>query len=455
MSKLRDLPSISKLLQLDDVISLMSQFGHPLTTQALRSVLDEARSNFETDQSLPTMPEILDKAHLLLIRWTTPTLKPVINATGVLIHTNLGRAPLSKDVIRALQTAATGYSNLEFDLNKGVRGSRLDHARELLIKLTGAEDALVVNNNASAVLLILTALAKRRRVLIARSQLVEIGGGFRIPDIMIQSGAKLIEVGTTNRVHLQDYSDAIYSQPIKLVMLVHQSNFEIVGFHTEPTIDEVVNIAHNAGIPIIEDLGSGTLIDTTPYGLKHEPTVQESLEAGVDLVCFSGDKLLGGPQAGIIVGRSKYITKLRKNALARAIRADKLALSALSATLLHYVKDEVLKKIPIWRMIAIDENELEARVKKWAVNIGDRCEILKGESVVGGGSLPGQTLPTFNLAIKTDNPIRFNAKLRSNDPPIVARVMDDMVIFDPRSVLPEEDEFLISSVKKITLLKES
>lgn len=449
MPDLRNLPSVDKLLNTEDADALTNQFGRSLVLDAFRSTLDGIRSNFRETQEIPTDGEIFEQAKSYLEIWTAPTLRPVINASGVIVHTNLGRAPLSKAAIQAATDVALGYSNLEYDLDKGRRGSRLTHAEEMLVRLTGAEAALVVNNNASAVLLSLTALSKRRRVLISRTQLVEIGGGFRIPDVMVQSGAKLVEIGTTNRVHLRDYEQAIDEQPIKLVMRAHRSNFAIVGFHTEPEMNEIAEVAHAAGLPVVDDLGSGTLIDTAPFGLGHEPTVQESLEAGADLVTFSGDKLLGGPQAGIIVGRKDLVDKLKKHPLARAIRADKLALAALSATLLHYIKNDALREIPVWQMIAASEKELQNRVLRWIAALGFG-EALQGESAVGGGSLPGQVLPTILLALPNISPTKFLAQLRDSNPPVVARIQDDRVVLDPRTILPEQDEFLLSILQKLT-----
>jgi L-seryl-tRNA(Ser) seleniumtransferase len=445
---LRNLPSVDKLLKNQSVNLMAADFGRSLVLEALRATLAAARTSYRKTREVPNEDEILKQAETLLKIWTAPTLQPVINASGVIIHTNLGRAPLSQAAIQAATDVALGYSNLEYDLGKGRRGSRLLHAEELLVRLTGAEAALVVNNNASAVLLALTALAKRRRVLIARTQLVEIGGGFRIPDVMVQSGAKLVEIGTTNRVHLQDYEQAIAEQPIKLVMRAHRSNFAIVGFHTEPELYEIAEIAHAAGLPVVDDLGSGTLIDTAPFGLGHEPTVQESLAAGADLVTFSGDKLLGGPQAGIIVGRKDLVDKLKKHPLARAIRADKLALAALSATLLHYLKEEALEKIPVWQMISAPEKVLRDRVLRWIAVLGVGHP-LDGESAVGGGSLPGQVLPTTLLALPNSSPTKFLAKLRTANPPVIARIQDDHVVLDPRTILPEQDEKVVRAVLKI------
>ena len=445
MSDLRNLPSVDKLLNRASASALIAEYGRPLTLEALRATLEAARTAFKNTQQIPTETEIFQQAETQLQKWTAPTLHPVINASGVIVHTNLGRAPLSNAAMKAASEAALGYSNLEYDLAKGQRGSRLLHAEEMLVRLTGAEAALVVNNNAAAVLLALTALAKRRRALIARTQLVEIGGGFRIPDVMAQSGAKLIEIGATNRVHLSDYQQAIDEQPIALVMRAHRSNFAIVGFHTEPALPEICTVAHAAGLPVVDDLGSGTLIDTAPYGLGHEPTVQESLAAGADLVTFSGDKLLGGPQAGILVGRADLIAKLKKHPLARALRADKLALAALSATLLHYLKDEAIREIPVWQMIAAPEKELHTRILGWIAALGVG-EAIPGESTVGGGSLPGQVLPTWLLALPNSRPVKLLKQLRESHPPVIARIQDDRVVLDPRTILPEQDEILLQAI---------
>jgi L-seryl-tRNA(Ser) seleniumtransferase len=304
---------------------------------------------------------------------------------------------------------------------------------------------MVVNNNAASVLLILTALARRRGVVIARSQLVEIGGGFRVPEVMKQSGARLIEIGATNRVHLSDYEAALDEKPA-LILRAHRSNFRLIGFTSEPELAEIAAVAHQAGIPLVDDLGSGALLDTARFGLKHEPMVQESLAAGADLVCFSGDKLLGGPQAGIIIGRADLIARLKKHPLARAIRADKLCLAALSATLLHYVKDEAEREIPIWRMIAAPLELLKERAAAWAATLR-QGEVLLGESTIGGGSLPGETLPTYLLALSVSKPDRVLTRLRQQRPPIIARLDENRVILDPRTVLPEQERDLLAGVR--------
>ncbi len=442
MSDLRDLPSVDQFLQTRQAAEMIAANGRPLTLEAIRSVLSEIRAQFSSDGgTLPQKRAILARVHERLSAWTRPTLIPVINATGVVLHTNLGRAPLSAAALQGAQTTGRGYSNLEFDLDKGARGSRLTHAEALLTHLTGAEAALVVNNNAAAVLLALTALARRKRVIISRTQLVEIGGGFRVPEVMSQSGARLVEVGTTNRVHTADYVEAL-KEPAGLVLRAHPSNFRIIGFTSEPSLTELVQTAHAAGVAVLDDLGSGALLETARFGLGHEPMVQESVAVGVDLVCFSGDKLLGGPQAGIIVGRADLVAKLKRHPLARALRADKLCLAALSATLLHYLKDEAERTVPVWEMISKTPQQNQARARHWADVLG-QGEVIPGESTVGGGSLPGETLPTYLLALKVDQPNRFLASLRGARPPIVARVDADRVLFDPRTVLPEEEGALL------------
>jgi L-seryl-tRNA(Ser) seleniumtransferase len=450
MSDLRSLPSVNKLLGSGVAADLIADYGRPLVLDALRQVLEEVRIGYPSGGKLSDEDALLERAGMLLADWTMPTLQPLINATGVIIHTNLGRAPLSQAAIQAMQAVSLGYSNLEYDLDKGGRGSRLLHAEGLLKRLSGAEAALVVNNNAAAVLLVLTTLAARQRVVIARSQLIDIGGGFRLPDVMKQSGARLIEIGTTNRVHLADYEEAL-EQPAALVMHAHRSNFRMIGFTSEPKLEEIADVARRAGIPLVEDLGSGSLLDTSRFGLGHEPTVPESLAAGADLVCFSGDKLLGGPQAGIIVGRLDLIVKLRKHPLARAVRADKLCLAALTATLLHYLKAEAEVEIPVWRMIATPLEQIRRRAEAWLTALADKqalsAQIIAGESTVGGGSLPGETLPTWLLALKVAHPDRLMKCLRQAQPPIIARLQDDCLVFDPRTVLPEQDGMLLAGIR--------
>jgi L-seryl-tRNA(Ser) seleniumtransferase len=369
----------------------------------------------------------------------------VINATGVILHTNLGRAPLSRAARRAVEAVAVGYSNLELDLARGTRGQRDAHVDELLRHLTGAEAGLVVNNNAAAVLLALTCMARRKEVLISRGQLVEIGGGFRLPEVMRQSGARLVEVGTTNRTHRHDFVEAI-SERTALILCAHHSNFRIVGYTTEPGLAELVGLGREHGLPVLHDLGSGALLDTAAFGLAHEPTVQESLQAGAAVVAFSGDKLLGGPQAGILVGKSEYVERMRRHPLARAARADKLCLAGLSATLAHYLRDEAIQEVPIWQMIAVSPEELRRRAEGWRERLG-QGEVIAGRSAVGGGSLPEETLPSWLLALAPRKANDLAAQLRAQDPPVVARVEDKRLLFDPRTVLPEQEEGLLRSLR--------
>ncbi|GAB4494155.1 MAG: L-seryl-tRNA(Sec) selenium transferase [Anaerolineales bacterium] len=448
MTTLRSLPSVDILLK--QSAALVAEYGRPLTVQALRVTLDAIRGDVQAGKEVPSNEELLARAASRLARWTKPTLEPVINATGVILHTNLGRAPLSKSAMDAMLAASAGYANLEFDLATGKRGSRLIHAESLLKQLTGTEAAVVVNNCASAVLLVLSALAKGKPVILPRSQLIEIGGGFRVPDVMKQSGAKLVEIGTTNKVRIADYEEALSafsSVPQPVLMRAHRSNFRIIGFTEEPALNEMVKTAHQHGAILIDDLGSGTLIDVVRYGMAHEPTVQESLAAGADVVMFSGDKLLGGPQAGIILGRADLLAKIKKHPLARAVRADKTRLAALSATLIHYLKDEAEREIPIWQMIAQTPDNIKARAEAWKTELG--CgQVVPAESTVGGGSLPGESIPTFVLRLSVPSPHHFLTKLRSLTPPIIARAEHNHILLDPRTVLPEQEPLLLAALRE-------
>ncbi len=446
---LRNLPSVDALLQQAEK-SLSEEYGRSLLTQAIRAALEEVRGEIRAGGLLPPSETILARAQSRLAAWTKPSLESVINATGVILHTNLGRAPLSQAATQAILSAASAYNNLEFDMQTGKRGSRLVHAEELLKRLTGAEAAVVVNNCASAVLLVLSALAKNKRVIIPRSQLVEIGGGFRVPDVMQQSGAKLVEVGATNKVRLEDYEEAYLQAPAgTLFMRAHRSNFRLTGFTEEPTLAQVADMAHYYQTLALDDLGSGTLLDVSAYGLTHEPTVQESLQAGADVVMFSGDKLLGGPQAGIILGRADLLAKIKKHPLARAVRADKLRLAALNATLLHYLKGEAERHIPIWQMIAAPAAQLQARANAWQTETG-LGQVAAAESTIGGGSLPGETLPTFVLRLPVKSADKFLAALRHFPTPVIARAEDGAVLFDPRTVLPQEEPTLLRALTTLT-----
>ncbi|MFW5713783.1 MAG: L-seryl-tRNA(Sec) selenium transferase [Brevefilum sp.] len=449
MPDLSQLPSIDQLLQHAEVQGFETQFGRTLTIKTLRSVLNDIRQAvLQEHVNVPSEGEIIQRVKTQLASWVSPSLIPVINASGVILHTNLGRAPLSAETLQAIQYAASDYSNLEFNLDTGKRGKRSIHASRLLSLLTDTEGGFVVNNNAGAVLLALAALAKNKQVLVSRTQLVEIGGGFRIPDVMRQSGAHLLEVGTTNRVHMYDYENAFQEQSIALVLVAHHSNFKLIGFHSEPTLKEVVDVAHQHNVPVLHDVGSGALLDTAEYGLAHEPMVQESVAAGCDLVCFSGDKLVGGPQAGIIIGREALLESIRIHPLARALRADKLALAGITANLLHYLKDEVTEKVPVWRMISRPLDEIKSTAENWQgyLSIG---EVVSGFSTVGGGSLPTEEMPTFLLALSPENPDTLMRKLRQAPSPIIARIEDNRVLLDPRTVLPEQEAIFLRNLLRI------
>jgi L-seryl-tRNA(Ser) seleniumtransferase len=367
-----------------------------------------------------------------------------LNASGVIIHTNLGRAPLSRAALDAARNAAEGYSNLEYDLEAGERGSRHTLVTELLGRLTGAEDALVTNNNAAAVLLILTALGQGGEAIISRGQLVEIGGGFRIPDVMRQSGVSLVEVGTTNRTYAADFEGAI-TERTALLLRVHASNFLQVGFVHQPALAELVDVGQRHGLPVVDDLGSGSLLDTSHFGLATEPMVQASVAAGVALTAFSGDKLLGGPQAGIIVGRASEIGRLRKHPLMRAIRPDKLTLAALGATLVHYLRGEAEREVPVWRMISASPDDLSSRARLLAGILG--AGVVETRSAIGGGSLPGQTQPSWAVAFETPTPDKLAAALRHADPPVIGRIEDNRLLLDLRAILPEQDRVLEQAVR--------
>jgi L-seryl-tRNA(Ser) seleniumtransferase len=441
---LRALPAVDALLNAG--AHLIERYGREVTVEAIRAVLDDTRAQIGAGETPPTdAGSLLERTAARLEDSARPTLRPVINATGVIVHTNLGRAPLSESARQAMLDIAAGYSTLEFDLESGKRGSRLVHAEALLTQITGAEAALVVNNNASAAVLMLAELAQGREVIVSRGQLVEIGGGFRVPDIMTQSGAKLAEVGTTNRTRPADYENAI-NENTALLLRVHASNFKQIGFTEQPPLQALAEIAHRHELHLADDLGSGALVDTAPFGLDHEPTVQESLSAGCDVVLFSGDKLLGGPQAGILVGRRVLIDRLKRHPLARAVRADKLCLSALTATLEHYRRGDAWEQIPVLRMIARSRDEVRMMAQWWAGELGDSADVIDGYSTVGGGSLPGATLPTVLVALDVSHPDAFLAALRRASVPVIARIAEGRVLLDPRTVLPEQERDLLEIV---------
>jgi len=449
--ELRKLPGVDRLMQVPGIGALIGADGRDVVLEAVRVTLEDLRQDILAGALYPGDAQILSRVEAHLTSFLQPTLRAVINATGVVLHTNLGRAPLSEETLEAMRRVGPGYSNLEFDLEVGHRGSRYLHAEAILCRLAGAEAALLVNNNAGAVLLVLSALAKEREVVISRGQLVEIGGGFRIPDVMAQSGAHLVEVGTTNRTYVEDYAEAINEHTVAL-MRVHSSNFRILGFTHQPTLTEMVALARERSLLVMDDLGSGSLIDTQPFGLAHEPTVQESIAQGADVVTFSGDKLLGGPQAGIIVGKAELVNRLRRHPLTRALRVDKVTIAGVQANLLHYIKGEALTKVPIWRMIAMPLEEITARARGLLESVGPaaaRCELVPGRSMIGGGSLPEESLPTTLLALPAGGADALAAALRSGEPPIVAHIRDDRVVLDLRTVLPAQEQALVARLREL------
>ena len=443
----RELPSVSTLLQTARIRSLLEQHPRRVVLDAIRHTLDAARTSGATRV---TEQEWASSIVLAVEDANRRSLRPVINATGVVIHTNLGRAPLADVAIRAIEEVARGFSNLEYDLASGKRGSRYTHCVDLLRQLTGAEDALVVNNCAAAMVLTLNALAQKKEVLVSRGELVEIGGSFRIPDIMARSGARLVEVGTTNRTHDDDYRRAITPKTAAIVK-VHRSNFAIEGFTAEVSVEKLVFIAAEHGLPVIHDLGSGLMLVLDEFGLSGEPTAQIAVKSGATLVLMSGDKLLGGPQAGIILGDAAIIAKLRKNPLTRAMRVDKLTLSALEATLRLYLdRDRALRDIPVLAMLTATVDSLQNRADSLAKALRSNkveASVIETEASVGGGAFPTARIESRAIALGA-NAERTEAALRRGDPPVIGRIEADRLLLDLRSVRPAEDATLQAAVLK-------
>jgi len=451
-SLLRNLPAVDKLLKSRAMQELAAEVPHPLQLEACQSTVEKLRASIlgapEKFSSLDLEVEsVALQAAQRARQLQRPRLRPVLNATGTLLHTNLGRAPLSDAALEAVEKVSRGYSNLEFDLEGGGRGHRYSHIEELLCRLTGAEAATVVNNNAGAVLLALTALARGKEAIVSRGEMVEIGGAFRIPDVMEAGGVSLREVGTTNKTHLRDYREAIGEQT-GLLLKVHTSNYRIVGFSESVPGHELVALAHEHDLPVLEDLGSGMLIDLTEYGLPREPTVAETVAAGLDVVTFSGDKLLGGPQAGLIVGRREAIETIRRHPMARAMRIDKMTLAALEATLSPYLdRERAIAELPVLRMLGESADSLRRRCRRLATRLNrDLGELAKVEIVaecsrVGGGALPLTELPGWALAL---SPAHLTAeelaeRLRAGDPPVVGRIQEERLLLNPRTLLPNQD----------------
>ena len=446
---LRQLPSVDRLSKEPAVESLRREFGQQLTIEGLRQAISIHRKRILSGEGEPPQdPDLIASASEWLTALVASSLRPVINATGVIVHTNLGRAPLSEEAIQAVSGLASAYSNLEYDIDAGKRGARDSHIGQLVQRLIGAESAFVANNNAAAVLLMLTAFCQGKEVITSRGQLVEIGGGFRIPDVVVQSGCTMVEVGTTNRTHLRDYEAAI-GENSAAILYTHHSNYKIIGFAVEPSLAELAELAHRNGLLLLYDQGSGAVLDTGQFGLESEPTVQDGLAAGADVIAFSGDKLLGGPQAGILAGAKDLIVRCKSHPLARAVRPDKLCLAALSATLVSYLKGKALEEIPVWQMIARPASYIERQASQWAEQLsgnGASVSVRAAVSTVGGGSLPGSTLPTMVVAVEDGNLELLSNRLRRQSPPIITRIQDEGLLIDPRTVLPGQEPALLSGV---------
>jgi L-seryl-tRNA(Ser) seleniumtransferase len=453
----RQIPKVDFFLQDKEFLELLGDYPRPLLVKAVRDVLNGLRAKIADGKIQEVdIDRIREEIKLELKKLLRPKLHRVINATGVVLHTNLGRAPISEKVAEHLKRIITGYSNLEYDLEKGKRGLRYRNLEWILKELTGAEDVCVVNNNAGAVLLVLSALAKGKEVIVSRGELIEIGGSFRIPDVMAQSGAILKEVGTTNKTHLKDYENAI-NENTGLLLKVHTSNYKILGFTESVSTEELVELGRRYGIPVYEDLGSGSFIDVRRLGLSYEPTVQDVLKSGVDVVSFSGDKLLGGAQAGIILGKKKFIEKIKKHPLNRALRIDKMTLAVLEATLVYYLDEErALKEVPTWRLLSQPLDVIRERAERLLKLLKPRLkekailEVVEDESEVGGGALPLQRLLTYCVAIK---PIsislnELDCRLRSCEVPVIGRIKGEKYLLDMRTVFDEELEILANNIFK-------
>lgn len=459
---LRQLPAVDEIMRSPELQKILEQNPRNLVVNTIRQVLEKKRRNILAGQEKPASQKelkekIIAEVLVQVEKHNIPGLRRVINATGVVIHTNLGRALLSKSALQAVGMVASGYSNLELNLDTGKRGSRYAPLEDLLVELTGAEAALVVNNNASAVLLALGTLARNKEVIVSRGQLVEIGGSFRIPDVMGQSGARLVEVGTTNKTYPDDYRRAV-NENTALLLNVHTSNYRIVGFTRETSVKELVEVGKEKGIPVMSDLGSGSLVDLRDLGLPYEPTVKETVAAGADIVTFSGDKLLGGPQAGIIVGKRNFIEKMKKNPLTRAIRIDKFTVAALEATLREYRDpSSALANIPTLRMLAATLKDLYPRAKKLLDMLNElslphvEFNLVETVSRVGGGALPTAELPSCTVEIipKNMEVSELASRLRKGNPAVIGRIQDDRLLLDIRTVQENEDEQLFKAIAKI------
>lgn len=462
----RKIPKVDLLLEEEAIQGMIGHYSKETVMEAIHvetdklrcfigSCEDEEKAQEQIDLLIPHIEMTVSAMH-------TPNMRMVVNGTGTILHTNLGRAPISPEHMNRIAAIASGYSNLEYNLEAGRRGERYSHFEQLLCKLTGAEAAMAVNNNAASVMLILSSLAKGGEVVVSRGELVEIGGKFRIPDVMEQSGATLVEVGTTNKTHYDDYQNAI-TEETRALLKVHTSNYRIVGFTETVGIDELIGLAREHNLPIIEDLGSGVLIDLEKYGLTHEPTVQESIAKGADVVCFSGDKLLGGPQAGIIIGKKKYIDQMKKNQLTRALRIDKFTAAALEMVLLEYQSEEkAVRNIPVLRMITEAKEEIDKKAKSLArmlrrAGLPAKVQVVPCESQIGGGSLPLERIPSMAVAIRPEkiSVPELEERMRHLPVPVIPRTVNDTILLDVRTIEQRFFKIITDQLKELDVLEET
>lgn len=454
------LPKVDEILENEKIEDLLSSISRDLIVETIREELDGIRKKINNaisdEESLKIETEkLIDNVVFFVNEKQRNNLRKVINGTGVVVHTNLGRSLLSEKAVKHINEVSTNYSNLEFNLETNGRGIRYDHVEEIIKRITGAEAALVVNNNAAAVIITLKAMCEGKEVITSRGELVEIGGSFRIPEVMEQSGVKLVDIGATNRTHLRDYKNAI-TEDTKALLKVHTSNYQIVGFTSSVDLEELVELSKETDIPVIEDLGSGVLVDLSKYGLGYEPTVQESIKKGVDIVTFSGDKLLGGPQAGIIVGKKKYIDMMKTHPLNRALRIDKTTLAALESTLRHYLDERTIREIPTMNMLTMTTQEIEERAERLLRGINEKIdsdsglkiEIIDDYSKVGGGSMPIEQIPTkcVNISSETLSMTKFEESLRNYETPIITRLYKDKMFIDLRTIKDEEVEHIVNAI---------
>ena len=456
----RSIPKVDVLLENQAIQEMIERYSRDSVMEAIRAEMDNLRAFIggcdEEDKAQEQIALLVSHIGDAVEKMHTPNMKKVINGTGTILHTNLGRAPISREHMKKAFDIVTGYSNLEYNLEAGRRGERYSHFEKLLCKITGAEAAMAVNNNASSVLLILSSLAKGGEVIVSRGELIEIGGKFRIPDVMTQSGATLVEVGTTNKTHVSDYEENI-TEETKALLKVHTSNYKIVGFTESVGIDELMPIAKEHDIPVIEDLGSGVLIDLSKYGLTYEPTVQESVAKGADVVCFSGDKLFGGPQAGIIVGKKKYIDMMKKNQLTRALRIDKFTAAALELVLQEYLSEEqAVQHIPVLRMITEPLDEVARRARSLArtirsTDIPAKVDVVSCESQIGGGSLPMERIPSMAVAIrpKYESVAALEDQMRHLTVPMIPRTVNDTIMLDVRTIETEDFKLIAAELQEL------